>query len=326
MRILVYEHITGGGMLDDPRMAALAPEGEAMLRTLVDDLMDIPGTEVTVLRDARLKAVLPATMRVVQPGRFAEVFRQASLECDAVWPIAPETDGTLLDIASAILANGRALLGSRPDAIAVAASKLATSRALARAGIAVAAVVQNEPDLPAVAREIVAKPDDGAGCQDTLLFGNREQLRTWCGKHARSNTVFQPYVRGEARSLSLLCCDGHARMLACNRQHVEIREGAFRFNGVSVNAVPADSYAGLASAIARAMPGLWGICGVDFIETAAGPVVIEVNPRLTTSYAGLHRAIGVNPARLVLELPGSLATVLQTQRKTGAVEVAVHAA
>ena len=325
MRILVYEHITGGGMLDYPRMAALAPEGEGMVRALVDDLMDIPGTEVTVLRDFRLKNNLPATTRVVQPGRFVEVFRRALLECDAVWPIAPETGGILLEITSAIMASGRTLLGSRPDGIAVAASKLATSRTLAGAGIAVAAVLENEPDLPAVVREIVAKPDDGAGCQDTLLFGNRKQLRTWCRQHAQSNTVFQAYVRGEARSLSLLCCDGHARMLTCNRQHVEIREGAFHFNGVCVNAVPADSYAGLAGAIARAMPGLWGVCGVDFIETAEGPVVIEVNPRLTTSYAGLHRALGVNPARLVLELPASLATVLQ-QRKAGTVEVAAHAA
>jgi len=61
MRIFVYEHITGGGMLDDPQVAALAPEGEMMLRALVDDLMLIPGVEVTVLRDARLPDDLPAT-------------------------------------------------------------------------------------------------------------------------------------------------------------------------------------------------------------------------------------------------------------------------
>jgi predicted ATP-grasp superfamily ATP-dependent carboligase len=325
MRILVYEHITGGGMLDDPRMVALAPEGEAMLRALVDDLMDIPGTEVTVLRDFRLTGDLPAIVRAVRPGQFAEVFRRALSECDAVWPIAPETDGILSAITNEILTSGRALLASRPDAIAVAASKLATARALARAGIAVAEVVANEQEFPAVLREIVAKPDDGAGCQDTLLFGDRDELRAWCRQHAQTNIVFQAYVRGEARSLSLMCCNGRARMLACNRQHVDIHEGAFRFNGVSVNAVSPDPYAMLANAIARAMPGLWGLCGVDFIETGAGPVVIEVNPRLTTSYAGLHRALGFNPARLVLELPASLATGLGAQCKTGIVEVAAHA-
>ncbi|MFL6580717.1 MAG: ATP-grasp domain-containing protein [Burkholderiales bacterium] len=325
MRILVYEHITGGGMLNDSRMAALAPEGEAMLRALVDDLTDIPGTEATVLRDFRLTADLPAAMRIVRPGQFAAVFRKALSECDAVWPIAPETDGILFGITSEILLSGRALLASRPDAIAVAASKLATVRALASAGIAVAEMFPDESRLPALLPEIVAKPDDGAGCQDTLLFRDREHLRAWCGQHAQAKTVFQVYVSGEARSLSLLCCDGRVRILACNRQHVEIHKGIFHFSGVSVNAVAADPYARLASAVACAMPGLWGLCGVDFVETESGPVVIEVNPRLTTSYAGLRSAIGINPAQLVLELPESLATALQAERKTRIVEVAAHA-
>jgi len=126
----------------------------------------------------------------------------------------------------------------------------------------------------------------------------------------------------------MLCCDGRARLLACNRQKVEITDGAFRFDGVSVNAVPDRDgrYAELASRVAQALPGLWGYCGVDFIETAGGPMVVEVNPRLTTSYAGLRRAIGVNPAELVLGLPGSLESSNEPPRESRAIGVElVHA-
>jgi tyramine---L-glutamate ligase len=42
--------------------------------------------------------------------------------------------------------------------------------------------------------------------------------------------------------------------------------------------------------------------GVDIIVTPAGPVVIEINPRLTTSYVGLKASIGRNPAGLILSL------------------------
>jgi len=171
----------------------------------------------------------------------------------------------------------------------------------------------------------VVKPDDGAGCQDTLLFRSRSQLLAWLPNHARPGLVFQPYVRGDARSLSLLCCEGRARVLACNRQKVRVAGDAFEFSGVSVGAVMDEGgrYAALADAIARALPGLWGYCGVDFIETDTGPMVLEVNPRLTTSYAGLRRAIGMNPAQLVLELPGSLEAVEGTRHRTRAVEVEV---
>ena len=134
MRIFVYEHITGGGMLDEPQVAALAPEGEMMLRALVDDLTAVPGVEVTVMRDFRLKADLSARIFVVRVGQFDAVFRQAVQECDAVWPIAPEQDDILSRITREILACRRTLLGNRPDAIAIATSKRATAVTLARAG------------------------------------------------------------------------------------------------------------------------------------------------------------------------------------------------
>jgi predicted ATP-grasp superfamily ATP-dependent carboligase len=325
MRILVYEHITGGGMLDDPRIAVLAPEGDLMLRALVEDLSAIPGVEVFILRDFRLKDDVPAESRIVCPGELSGVFGQAAEACDAVWPIAPETDGILFRLTQEILARGRRVLGSRLDAIRIAASKKATAAVLARAGIAVAHTYSSESDLPPEVGEVVTKMDDGAGCQDTLLFSNRNELRIWAQARAHAKSIFQPYIRGGARSLSILCCDGRGRLLACNRQNVQVHKGAFHFNGVGVNAMPDEDgrYSALASDVCRALPGLWGYCGVDFIAADAGPTVIEVNPRLTTSYAGLRKAIGINPAQLVLDLPGSLDVVVPVAQAQRIVDVEI---
>ncbi len=324
MKILTYEHITGGGLLGDAHMSALAPEGDAMLRALVDDLTAIPGVDVVIMRDARMHADLPATLYPVSSvSDFWAEFRRAVRDADAVWPIAPEQDGMLSRITDEILQAGRVLLGCRPDAVKIATSKRATADVLARAGIAAAPTYVAERSIPPEIGDIVAKQDDGAGCQETLLFHSRAQLHAWLRNNARAGLVFQPYVHGEARSLSLLCCEGRARLLACNRQNVIVAGDTFKFSGVHVGAV-ADSggrYAALADDIARALPGLWGICGVDFIETGSGPIVLEVNPRLTTSYAGLRSAIGINPAQLVLELPGSLDVAAGVIQRMRAVEV-----
>lgn len=324
MKIFVYEHITGGGMLDDPQVVALAPEGEMMLRALVDDLTAIPSVEVTVLRDARLAGDLPASIHTVHKAEeFWPAFHRAADEADAVWPIAPEQDGILARITREVIHCDRMLLGCYPDAVNIATSKFATAKALGRAGIPVIPVYAKESEIPPEVNEIVVKPDDGAGCQDTRLFLSRAELRDWLQAHPDPKRVLQPFVRGEARSLSMLCCDGRARLLACNRQKVEIADGAFRFDGVSVNAIPdgGGRYAELASRVACALSGLWGYCGVDFIETAGGPVVVEVNPRLTTSYTGLRRAIGLNPAKLVLGLPASLETSNETLRESRSIEI-----
>jgi predicted ATP-grasp superfamily ATP-dependent carboligase len=42
--------------------------------------------------------------------------------------------------------------------------------------------------------------------------------------------------------------------------------------------------------------------GVDVLIQKDAIVVVEINPRLTTSYVGLHRASGCNPARLVVDM------------------------
>ena len=48
----------------------------------------------------------------------------------------------------------------------------------------------------------------------------------------------------------------------------------------------------LAQGIVAAIPGLGGYFGVDLILTGDGPSVVDVNPRLTTSYAGLRAGLG----------------------------------
>jgi predicted ATP-grasp superfamily ATP-dependent carboligase len=80
--------------------------------------------------------------------------------------------------------------------------------------------------------------------------------------------------------------------------------GGFELGGCAINLPDPDRADAerLAAAVATAMPGLWGYAGIDFLQTGTGPVVLEVNPRLTTSYVGLRAALGINVAARVLDL------------------------
>jgi predicted ATP-grasp superfamily ATP-dependent carboligase len=68
------------------------------------------------------------------------------------------------------------------------------------------------------------------------------------------------------------------------------------------------------AALARAASDLRGFVGVDLVLGPDGPVVIEINPRLTSSYLGLSRMAGGRIARLMLaaargeRLPARLST------------------
>jgi tyramine---L-glutamate ligase len=120
-------------------------------------------------------------------------------------------------------------------------------------------------------------------------------------------TAIEPWVDGEPLSVSLLCGARRTEMLSVNRQHIAINPaGELSFEGVEVNAIPVDSERGQALArlvkqVVKAMPGLRGFVGIDIVwHPLCGPVVIEVNPRVTSAYVGLSAALGRNLAAELL--------------------------
>ncbi|NJD36243.1 MAG: ATP-grasp domain-containing protein [Betaproteobacteria bacterium] len=276
-----------------------------MLEAMIDDLISIGGMEIVVTRDWRLGPMRePARTLRVGPGENLEaVLRRGLHAADAIWPVAPESDGILERVCRFATASGASVIASTPEAIKVGASKAATADILARHGIAVIPAYRTPAEVPVEYAALVVKPDDGAGCVETVLL-SRASAAAWWSRHGSSRFVVQPYIAGEALSLSLLCAAGAADIISCNIQRVRAVDGIFEFRGVVINADPAgrQTYRGLASAIARAIPGLWGYVGIDLIETCNGPVVVEINPRVTTSYAGLTQALGTNTAARILAL------------------------
>ncbi len=109
-----------------------------MLRRLATDLGDVPGIVVHVALDAAaLGMTLPDSVR--RHGIRADVresWEMIAAEVDAIWAIAPESEGILGEIAQWIEGSGRIALGCPPGAVAITASKQATVDLLGRHGIA----------------------------------------------------------------------------------------------------------------------------------------------------------------------------------------------
>ncbi|MDF9393681.1 MULTISPECIES: ATP-grasp domain-containing protein [Methylococcus] len=303
MDILVFEFITGGGLRHESLPPELAAEGELMLRALLEDLLEVPGIRPLILRDDRLDwEHLPCGVMITPVAAaddFDRIWRDAIARCDAVWPIAPETGGVLERLCRQVERTATALLTSPASAVTVAASKIATAQALERHRLPVVPTQPCEARLDAAPAPVVIKPDGGAGCEGARVVRAGCELTPGAGRW-----VIQPLLEGDSLSLSALFSHGRARLLSCNRQHVEQAGDGFALRGCTVNALadPDGFWQALAGDVAKALPELWGYAGIDLIRTAKGPVILEVNPRLTTSYAGLKAATGENPAGLTLDL------------------------
>ncbi len=276
-----------------------------MLARVLQDLADTGRVDLSLTRDRRMAPldlpvrVIPVTATESIWSRWEECVRQ----CDAVLPIAPETGGVLERLSRLVLANGKLLLGSAPEAIRIAASKIETAELLASHGISTVTTVTVRDPIASARDGWVVKPDDGAGCEHTYHFATLDNLRSWL-QHAEENHVVQPYLPGIAASASFICHDGSAWLLACNRQMVNCIGGELHCTGIGVNALAgyADQVKPIIEQVARILPGLSGFVGVDLVFTRRGPVVVEVTPRLTTAYVGLRDCMAINPGALLLDL------------------------
>jgi predicted ATP-grasp superfamily ATP-dependent carboligase len=307
VKIFVCEFVTGGGLYREPLPSSLAQEGGLMLGALLDDLAQVSGVSLMTSRDARLPELESSAevIRIDSSKDIWSVWEACLQQADALWPIAPESGDVLACMSEMAIRHNKRLLGSSPQAVRHAASKFRTNSTLATAGIPVVPTFRTHVDMPHDGGPWVAKPDDGIGCEDSRLFRETAAMRSWLAEEDRLQShVIQPYIAGVPASISMVCKEGKACLLSCNRQLVDMENNRFRYRGSVLNGMRErwDEFELIAQAVAKALPGLAGYAGIDVMVNGPEILVLEVNPRLTTSYAGLRRASGCNPARLVMDM------------------------
>jgi predicted ATP-grasp superfamily ATP-dependent carboligase len=312
MHVFLYEWITGGGLVEQPGRlpASMLAEGSAMIAALAEDFAAIAGARVTVLRDMRLDNLPLRGCEVIEiesiphwRGEFDRLAREA----DWTMVVAPELDGILRQTLRRVdAARGRALNAS-DEFVAIASDKHRTAMRLATAGIPVPQARLLEADetkLPAdFEYPAVLKPVDGAGSQHTLLVhgaGDEPPPYPWPRRLER-------FCPGRAASVAALCGPGGRTLLPPCWQNLS-DDGRFVYRGgATIREGPlAARAAALAARTLDALPPARGYVGVDLLlgndPNGEGDVVIEVNPRLTTSYVGLRAAVPQNLAKAIVDV------------------------
>jgi hypothetical protein len=202
------------------------------------------------------------------------------------------------------VAVGGRLASPSPAFIAVAADKHSTCKLLAAAGVPTPTGILLESD-EALPRDFqypaVVKPLDGAGSQDTYLIS---------GPHDTPPAYAWPrrlerYLPGLSASVAVLCGPGGRVSLAPCKQRLS-EDGRFHYLGGELPLAPglAERAKTLAEQALSALPSTIGYVGVDVVlghnPNGDEDAVIEVNPRLTTSYLGLRAAAQQNLAKAMM--------------------------
>lgn len=311
MRLFISEFVCGGGWPDGIPTGSLRREGEAMVCAIADDFRSIPGCDVTVTWDGRLGPFPVEGVRVVSPVTLAEeweILARESAAAEGTLVIAPEFHDLLASRAERVLEAGGRLLGSEPATLRLCGDKLALSQHLARHG--------NVPHLrtrllPAASEwsalpfPVVIKPRHGAGSTNTFLFEGVVPLESRFTSPFDPPDlvpdVWQPYVAGRPLSVAALVHASRPSEVFPVGEQLLSDDGRFHYRGGTIPAIDVDVAAveDLVRRVVASLPGLRGYIGLDVVvphKAPTQPLLVEINPRLTTSYLGYRRLAKENLA------------------------------
>ncbi len=267
-----------------------------MRHALAQDFHAVDDVEVVMTLDSRFAERQPFRVVSVGVGEELATFARLTAECDYTLVVAPETGGVLAQRVG-LIDSGKSL-GSSPSAVELAGDKVRLACFLESRGVPTIAtrsvrIGNGVPDgavFPAV-----LKPIDGAGCSQTFVL---ECAQDWPRRLDLPTVMaWQPFLAGEPLSATFLVSDSGARLVAVGRQLIVVRDGSITYQGGTLP-LPARYADGPPWEAIQALEGLRGLVGIDFLrESETGrSIVVEINPRPTTSVVGLVRLLG--PGRL----------------------------
>jgi tyramine---L-glutamate ligase len=319
MRVLLHEWCSSGGLTgDDP---AIAREGRLMLEALAADVAKDPRLEAIVLLAEGRRLTLPAVVRrlAVRPGDDLAPLVAAARRADWTLLVAPESDGLLLERVRAVRAAGGRVLAPSAGVIELAGDKQATLVRLAGRGIPVPAgrsLAAGEPVPDQFRLPAVRKARGGCGGEELVVI-RRRPCPTPAGP-----TRLEAFAAGTPVGVSLVCGpEGQVPLPVMRQRFTSGDRPRYLGSDRLADAGVAARATALALRTAAAIAADAGWLGVDMImgERADGrdDRVLEVNPRITTSFVGQTRLVASSLVAAMIGAASGETIPLEPRATTG---------
>ncbi|QDU07831.1 ATP-grasp domain-containing protein [Gimesia aquarii] len=293
-----------------------------MLEAVIADLISIPNYNIITCIQEDLTTAIPNFSQWEQDGRLQvhrvgdpreeqACFEQACRQSDIVWIIAPEFDEILSSRTERAIQLGAYVVGSDLKSINLSADKWRLYEFLHDRSIPTISTLLLESQqltFPCTF-PCVIKHRFGAGGLGLHYF---TQLDDWQEQFSHrqvnhSEYIVQPFVSGKMLSAVVLV-NSHCREFFPIGEQRICWESGFQYQG---GAIPSElaidvtqSVQNLLQRLCNELPGLAGYVGFDLLlpdENPTDPLVVEINPRLTTSYTGYRQLTQENLAQRIVD-------------------------
>jgi len=304
MNLLIAEYVISNEPTEDSRK--LLSEAYAMVSSAYRVFKEYVDTRILISKEYRNLFNVKESSIIYSAG-FIESLERFSKNFDYIVLIAPPL--ALIE-ASKIVGNDR-LLGPTYEIIKSFSLKDLGYSILRKIAVKVPqhTVFTGNEDAELIKLPVIVKPVDSTGSLGTFLVNRFQDLKKFIKLSLKfskiGKVIVQEYIEGVHGSISVITDGDDILLLTNNVQIIEFDEkGKIVYRGGVVflrNPELHEKSMELTEKIIKSVKGFRGYFGIDVVWNSWEPYVIEVNPRITTSFVGLAKILGKDLGCLMLK-------------------------
>ncbi|MBL6701072.1 MAG: ATP-grasp domain-containing protein [Gammaproteobacteria bacterium] len=277
-KILIFEYITGGGLIENKLNYSLLNEANIILDSLIKESKNT----VHFFCDYRHKYKNNNNAILVYPNNKDIIFdRNFISKYDYFLPICPEIDLILFNYVKKIRQKKITNIHiSDNKSLLIASDKLMLKNACNQY------MILNPDSYSSNYKnnKFITKDRYGCGCNNISIISNPLRKNS-------SNMIHENYIPGKSYSVNLYIKGSGYKLISINQQHISRKNTSLKLNSIDVNIHPSfnNMIYKFIDDILNVIPGLRGFIGFDFIFNNNKIFLIEINPRFTTSMALIEK-------------------------------------
>lgn len=292
-----------------PEDVGIVVEGFSMLRCLSKDLRE--HCDVHCFLSERLTSfsnMLPNVIEVKQGESFEYMLEKYSEDFDCMLIIAPETKNMLAKFVEIVENKKVNLANSSSSFTSITSDKHAFLKLASNHNLPTPKTfkVESINELSSFADELgypfVVKPERGAGAYKARIVKNEQEVKKVTEIFNEDEIIIaQEYIQGKSISVSLMVSQGEIVPISVNLQSMYAINDKFEYRGGIVPLLNYEKAKEIARTACEIISGAKGYIGLDLIAKDEEEfVLMELNPRITTSYVGLSMLNGTNMGKAIL--------------------------
>jgi predicted ATP-grasp superfamily ATP-dependent carboligase len=304
MKIFLYEWSCSELVSSNQTTSSIASEGRAMFLHVLNDILAIGYSIFTICQknlipdNDNIKQVSPSQMDI------STQFKEVANQCDYAIIIAPEFNDILIQRLEWLDDTNCKNSGCSIDSVRLTGDKLKMYHFWNKNHVPTISTWSNFNDVYDH-HTYVVKPRHGAGTCNTQIVTKKADLESIINDCFHSEVfdfIIQPFYEGLPISIAVLidAANKNISFLPACTQLIKFHGDQVEYHGgeCPLNDLHQQRAEDLAQISVKDIDGLAGWIGIDMIlgsnPNGSSDVVVEINPRLTTSFIGLRRLVQQN--------------------------------